>query len=74
MVGMTKTIIIGGIATELAIALSLSWVFASAFMSFAFWDWSAAHSSIPGRIVWIWFFLVGTIGGNGMTAIYRKVK
>ena len=65
---MTKTIIIGGIATALAIALSLSWVFASAFMSFAFWDWSAAHSSIPGRIVWIWFFLAGVFGSGGLLA------
>lgn len=71
---MTRTIIIGGIATALAIAISLSWLFASAFMSFAFWDWSAAHSSAPGRIVWIWFFLVGTIGGNGMVDKCRKFK
>ena len=71
---MTKTIIIGGIVAAMTIALAISWIFASAFMSFALWDWSAAHSSIPGRIVWTWFFLIGTIGGNGMTSIYRKAK
>lgn len=71
---MTKTIIIGGALAGFAIAIALSWILASAFISFVFWDWMSASSSGIGRVVWAWLFIAGTIGGNGMTGLYRKFK
>lgn len=65
---MTKTIIIGGAFAAFAIAIALSWILASAFISFVFWDWISASSSIIGRVVWAWLFIAGVFGSGGMLA------
>ena len=65
---MTKTIIIGGAFAAFTIAIALSWILASAFISFVFWDWISASSSIIGRVVWAWLFIAGVFGSGGMLA------
>ena len=65
---MTKTIIIGGALAGFAIAIALSWIIASAFISFVFWDWLSASSSIIGRVVWAWLFITWVFGSDRLLA------